>query len=66
MVKVYWRFTGNKIGGIFRNMWTGEWADSGISGSTEAEALSKVRQWKKIGYLRNSFEYSIGVNPAAV
>lgn len=66
MVKVYMRFTGNKIGGIFRKMWTGEWVDSGISGATEAEAVFKLRQWKKIGYLRNSFEYSVGVNPATI
>lgn len=65
MTKVFWRFTGNKIGGIFRKMWTGEWCEFG-SYASETEAVNALRQWKKIGYLRNSFEYSIGVNPAAV
>ena len=63
MVKVYWKFKGNKIGGIFRKMWTGEWSEM-ASYKTENEAVTALRQWKRLDYFRKSFDFSVGVNPA--
>lgn len=62
MVEVFWRFKGNKIGGIFRNLWRGEWTRCGKYPSFE-KAEDAVRQWKNLHYFRHSFDFSVGFIP---
>lgn len=63
MIKVYWRFKGNKIGGVFRNLWDGAWYTMGKYSDYDT-AENAVRQWKNFDWFRKSFEFSIGVNLA--
>ncbi|TFH08933.1 MAG: hypothetical protein E4H07_07020 [Nitrosomonadales bacterium] len=65
MVKVFWRFKGRRIGGIFSKLADKTWAVMGKY-ATEKDAENAIRQWRKIDYLRGNFEFSVGARPQTI